>query len=222
MRIKEVFLSCLLYLSVAAGDAAAATLNPGNIVPLFGTTAAARPELAGVVLEDTLRPFTIDLGGGLSITGTVQDRVVRSDIDGTLDFYYRITNDATSDGSILFADRTNYSGATTDVDWRIDGLGIDAPSFAFRHPSGNEVTFFFTSTPIGPGADSRFFFIKTGATAYNEGGQGLLAGAGASGYGASVLFPTFQPVPVPAALWLFASGIVGLVVLTRRHARSAC
>jgi len=220
MRIKATFLSCLLCLLVAAGDAAAATLNPGNISLLFGTTAAARAELAGTVLEDTSRPFAIDLGGGLSITGTIQDRVVRSDIDGTLDFYYRITNDATSDGSILFANRTDYSGVTTDVDWRIDGLGLVAPSFAFRNPSGDEVTFFFTSLPIGPGGDSRFFFIKTDATMYNESGQGLLAGTGGSGNGASFVFPTFQPlqaVPLPPALWLFGSGVVGLMMLGRRR-----
>jgi hypothetical protein len=218
MRTKEAFLSCLLCLSVTAGDAAAAILNPGNIVPLFGTTAAARPELDGVVLEDTLRPFLIDMGGGLSITGTVQDRVVRSDIDGTLDFYYQIANDATSDGSILFANRTDYSGMTTDVDWRIDGLGIAAPTFAFRQPSGNEVAFFFTSLPIGPGADSRFFFIDTDATAYDEGGQGLLAGVGSNGHGASVMFSTFQPVvvPLPNALYMFVAGLMGLMLVKRR------
>lgn len=73
-------------------------VDGGGIVALSGTTAAARLELAGVVVEDVLRPFTIGLFGGGEIHGTLQDRVVREDIAGTLDLYYRIFNDASSFG----------------------------------------------------------------------------------------------------------------------------
>ncbi len=56
--------------------------------PISGTTVAARPELAGTVLEDKITEFTIT-GAGETLSGTIQNRVVRS-IDGTLDFYWRI------------------------------------------------------------------------------------------------------------------------------------
>jgi hypothetical protein len=55
---------------------------------LGGTTSAARPELAGTVLEDDVQTFSF-----LGITGTVQNRVVREDVSGTLDFYWRIKVD---------------------------------------------------------------------------------------------------------------------------------
>ena len=50
--------------------------------PLAGTTSAARPELAGLVLADTDTPFTLD-----GVSGYVQNRVVREFGTGTLDFY---------------------------------------------------------------------------------------------------------------------------------------
>ena len=88
LHVFTIFL-CQAALVAAAAFAPAAravSLPPGGFSLLSGTTAAARPELGGLVLEDTLRPFSIDLGGGFSVTGMLQDRVVRSATDGTLDF----------------------------------------------------------------------------------------------------------------------------------------
>lgn len=198
----------------------AVVLGPGDIELLSGTTAAARPELAGTVLVDTLRPFSIDLGGGLSITGQVQDRVVRSDVDGTLDFYYRIINDAASGGSILLAVRSDFSAVTTDADWRTDGLGVDGPNFSFRAPDGADVFFsFFDEANVDPGEDSRFFFVKTNATEFNANGSAFLTGAGPDGSGTSATFLTYQPtiVPLPAAVWLLGSGMLGLIGIARRN-----
>ena len=222
MRIvKEVFLiSCLFCLSLAAGEARAVMLDPGGLETLSGTTASDQPDLAGVVLEDTLRPFVITWGGNHSITGTVQDRVVRSDVDNTLIFSYRILNDATSDGSIRFAGRTDFTGYLTDVNWRSDGLGTKAPGSASRSADGSDVSFFFNGPmSIDPGEDSYFFYIKTNATAYNEAGKGTIAATGGGNGGRFALFDTFQPlpVPVPNALLLFASGIAGLVAIKRRR-----
>lgn len=208
-----------LFLFSSAG-AQAVVLNPGDLAPLSGTTFAARPELGGVVLVDTLRPFSIDLGGGLSITGEVQDRVVRSDDDDTLDFYYRIINDEESDGSIVLTGRSDFGAVTTDVDWRIDGLGVDGPGFGFRHPDGTEITFGFFDGTIDPGEDSRFFFVKTDATEYQETGSAFLTGQPAGGgMGTSTTFLTYEPaapVPLPAAAWLLGSGLIGLIGVTRR------
>jgi hypothetical protein len=60
---------------------------------LPGTTVAARPELAGLVLEDVLTTFNFD-----GVSGTVQNRVVRETTTGTLDFYWKIDVDANASG----------------------------------------------------------------------------------------------------------------------------
>jgi len=68
---------------------------PGATVALPGTTAAAQPALAGVVVRDALIPFSVDDGIGHTIfKGTLQDRVVRENGSGTLDFYQTIRADA--------------------------------------------------------------------------------------------------------------------------------
>ena len=197
----------------------AVPLTPGNFVNLSGTTSAARPELAGTALVDTIRPFSVDLGGGNFTTGTIQDSVVREDGTGTLDFLYRIINDVSSSGSIDFVTRTAYTGFSTDVDWRSDGLGTIAPDQASRNAAGDQVLFdFFANNLLFPGAESRFFFIKTDAIDFNEGGTGELAVTGNVGSN-TFTFSTYQPaVPEPssAILLAVAIGVSGVVLLTRR------
>jgi hypothetical protein len=174
----------------------AVSLTPGDFVNLSGTTLAARPELAGTVLVDTIRPFSVDLGGGNFTTGTIQDSVRREDGTGTLDFSYRIINDVSSSGSIDFVTRTAYTGFSTDVDWRSDGLGTIAPDQASRNAAGDQVLFdFFADNLLFPGAESRFFFIKTDAIDFNEGGTGELAVTGNVG-GNTFTFNTYQPAVV--------------------------
>jgi hypothetical protein len=224
MRIlKEALPGCLLCLLVASGDAMAVSLGAPDLVLLDGTTAAEEPVLEGTVLEDVMRPFTIEWNGGQSVTGTIQDRVVQSDVDNTLIFSYRIINDATSDAPLRFVMREDYAGFTTDVDWRSDGLGMTGPNFATRSFDGSEVSFFFNGQAmIDPGEDSYFFFIKTDATAYNEGGQGVIAVTGSENNGRSFHFDTFQPleavmpVPLPNALYMFVAGLMGLMLVKRR------
>jgi hypothetical protein len=198
----------------------AVPLTPGNFVNLSGTTSASRPELAGTVLVDTIRPFSVDLGGGNFTTGTIQDRVLREDGAGTLDFSYSISNDVSSSGSIDFVTRTAYTGYSTDVDWRSDGSGTIAPDQASRNPAGDQVLFdFFANNLLFPGAESRFFFIKTDAIGFNEKGTGELAVTGGVGSN-TFTFATYQPaVPEPSSALLLAVaiGVSGIVLLTRRR-----
>lgn len=223
-RRQSFFTALIAVATFGATGAQAVSLAPGAIEPLFGTTAAARPELAGVVvIPDALRPFAINLSGGGTITGTIQDRIVRSDDDGTLDFYFRIVNDAESTGAINFVQRDGFADFTTDVDWRVDGLGSVAPSWAFRDPIfESQITFFFAN-PIDPGEESRFFFVKTNGTDYLEIADGVLAGIGGDARGNAFVFDTFEPIapiPLPAAVWLFGSGLVGLTAVARRKRRT--
>ena len=181
---------------------------------ISGTTVAARPELAGVVLEDMISNFSIS-GAGESFSGTIQNRVVRS-VDGTLDFYWRITpTEGTGDISAFRVG--GFSGYALDADWRVDGLGTVAPDVAryFGSTSG-DVNFLFGSGEVGIGQSSMFFFLDTAATNYSLTGQFdlLCADTGCI----SSLYPTFAPsaVPLPAAAWLFGSGLLGLVSIARR------
>ena len=210
----------LLAAAALAAPAQAALIAPGSSALLSGTSVALDPALSGTVLQDVLEPFTIDLGAGSTVNGYIQDRVVRESGSGTLDFYYRLFNGIDpcgctlpSGGSIGVAGRSGYSGFTTDVNYRTDGLGTVAPSGASRTADGNQVLFGFLGNPIAPGQESRFFFIKTNATAYNDLGTGTLIGFNASGGFGQTQFSTFEPAPVPIApaLPLFASGLSALL-----------
>ena len=130
--------------------------------------------------------------------------IILEDGTGTLDFLYRIINDVSSSGSIDFVTRTAYTGFSTDVDWRSDGVGTIAPDQASRNAAGDQVLFdFFANNLLFPGGESRFFFIKTDAIDFNEGGTGELAVTGNVGSN-TFTFNTYQPaVPgVPGHLYV--------------------
>lgn len=214
---------------VAVPDLYAVPLAPGTFVTLSGTSAAARPELAGTVLSDVDRPFSVDLsafGGGI-IRGTVQDRVVRETVSGTLDCSYRIFSDANSAGTIIRASRMAFTGVSSDVDYRTDGLGRIHPQTAGRSARGGEVEFDFTQTDgtpntLGPGTTSLFFFVHTNAVDFNEGGSLRIDAHSTISPipvgGSSFPIATFQPttVPEPSTFLLLASGLSGVVACRRR------
>ena len=145
----------------------AVPVAPGGIVLTPGTSAAARPELAGTVIYDTSVPFTVTTASGAVIAkGTLQDRVVKETVSGTLDFYYRLTSDTASTANITLVTRQDFGPVTTDVDWRTDGLGTFGAHKGARSATANTVGFLY-DTPnywITPGQQSRFTFIKTNAT----------------------------------------------------------
>ena len=133
---------------------------------LRGTTLAARPELAGMVVQDRLRPF--DYFG--TITGVLQERIVRSNVDDTLAFYYRIKELSAGSVRAFIAIRSWPAALTAvDMDYRIDGLGEVGPNGASGDtpPGGVAPTVmrfrFDAIVPapaVTPTALSRFMFIK--------------------------------------------------------------
>ncbi|BDI33009.1 hypothetical protein CCAX7_50600 [Capsulimonas corticalis] len=147
----------------------AAPIGPGSTVLVPGTNSTVRPELAGTVIRDTNIPFQIvGPGGAIVASGTVQDRVVRETVSGSLDFYVHVTNDASSTANLILVTRSDFGPATTDVDWRNDGVGVNAPQVTWRSTMADTLGFVFSSpnSQVHPGADTRFAMIKTNARSY--------------------------------------------------------
>jgi hypothetical protein len=148
---------------------------PGEFIPLSGTTEAARPALAGLVLHDALQDivlFGIGAGGAVQI----QLRVVRSTTTGLLDFYYRILTGDTALGDL--ADTVTIwlpppAGIkVTFADFRPDGLGTTAPDKFIYGPPRNKYTFTF-SKGVPAHASTRFFFVSTNAREFSATGADL-------------------------------------------------
>lgn len=204
-----------------AASASAVVLSPGVMTPLPGTTVALDPQLAGLVLADDVQAFSFVANGG-TITGTVQSRVVRSSVDGTLDFYWRVVSDAASVAAMQSFRVGNFFTGTYDGDWRIDGSGDTAPmnGLYFNNALGN-VNFEFGGLPgqgLGPGSSSFFMFLDTDATRYAKTAVYDLTNMGQSEI--SGLYATFAPstVPEPGSIALFGLAM-GSLMLGRRRKR---
>jgi hypothetical protein len=184
----------LLLVTPASHAGRATPLVEGQTVSLGGTTAETRPELAGVVVQDRLIDFEIrDAAGELIFKGRLQDRVVRSKVNGALTFALFI-RDTQPDlpGVITTVTRGNFANVSTDVEYRVDGLGQIGPKQADRDADGGDITFRFEEGRLHAGNTSRFFFILTDATEYApELGTTILRTAD----GSSVRLVTSAPRP---------------------------
>jgi hypothetical protein len=185
--------------------------------PLPGTTVALRPELAGTIIEDRLVDYSFTMGTEL-LTGQVQQRVVREDASGTLDFYWRIIPGDDGNLPILSFRLAGFDGFITDGDYRIDGLGSVAPTSALVFPQPGFVNFQFAN-PIGPTVDSsNFFFLHTTATKYADTGRyDIVCGP----FGCTTdPYSTFAPsaaVPEPASWAMMILGFLGAGAVIRRR-----
>lgn len=228
--------ACAALATLAPTGAHAVALNNAFVAQPYldtglpGTTEAARPELAGVVLADTMQPFSFS---GLALSGTVQNRVVRETGTGTLDFYWRVLVDPASTGGGISAFRLGNFGYSylTDADWRIDGLGTVAPHVGrLFNPSGRPdgaINFLFTDPQVGSSnfdtgvGGSRFFFLHTNATDYAmTANYDLLGGPNQSLSGSFATYAPALSVPEPASALLMALGLPAVAFLLRRRSRA--
>lgn len=210
-----------LVTALLAGVAQAAPLPPGGLIGLSGTTVAAEPALAGTVQDDTLRPFAIGFGGGIGLTGVVQDRVVLSNDLGTLIFAPRIRDTLGTAGvvplEILSISLTGYAGYTTDVEYRTDGLGDAGPDTVSRSADGDTLNFRYTGSPLLPPDESLFPSILTDATQFAPVGTALIVArtSPTSGPFSVTLQGINVPVPEPTSAGLLLGGLFAGVVRRR-------
>lgn len=228
MNTTRLKTAIALSLSLSASTVALAdVVAPGSTVNLYGTTAAAHPYLAGTVLEDELVSFSLaasQTAGAPLITGTLQQRIVREQDTGTLDFYWRITE--LSGGSLGYLRLGNFNTATFDANFRLDGLGNVGPTSAHRF-SGmqeNSINFGFTDTgnadSLLAGQSSYFIFLHTDATRYAKTGLADIASTGT--YTASTTISTFAPaVPEPGTYAMFLAGLGLLGWARNRRTKNA-
>ena len=216
LSCKELIATALL--AAVAGSAHAVVLLPGDTKLLPGTTVAAEPQLAGIVEIDEVLPFSFADGVG-NISGTVQQRVVRSTVDNTIDFYWRIFNDANSSDGINLIHVGDFNTPVYDVNWRIDGLGDVAPTEGLRHldPISNAFDFLFADL-LQPGTTSRFLFIDTDALSYEKTAHFHLLDL--DRVSSSILFAAYAPssgtLPEAGSLALVAAGLAAIAFTRRR------
>lgn len=212
-------LAAALLLTFGARPASAVLFNPGDTLPLPGTTSAAEPQLEGTVLEDETVPFSFvgSVTGGL-IRGTIQQRVVRSDLDGTLDFYWKVFNESSSAGPLGSFRIGDFMASEFNANYRIDGLGtVAAPQgHRFVGVESNYFNFSFDGNGLEPGQESKFMLMDTSATTYVKTAKMDVANPGTSL--ASALFPAFTPgVPEPASATLALGAAILLSAARRRQ-----
>lgn len=217
MRFVSRFALSVITLSIGllAQSAQAVSLtvpvspNPFADTALGGTTVAARPELAGTVLQDVITPFSFS-----GVSGSVQNRVVRETGTGTLDFSWKVNVDpSATNGLGVGAFRlANFGyGNLTDADYRIDGLGTIGPDTArlfnvANYPAG-DINFLFSGAGLAAGSQSRFFFLHTNATSYAQTASYDLLTTGAQNLSGS--FSTFAPaVPEPSTYAMMGLGML--------------
>jgi hypothetical protein len=216
-RLSKVVGSLLLVLFGAAAQAV--ILPPGSTAALPGITVAADPDLAGVVLVDDLVPFSFAANGG-KIFGSVQVRVVRSTIDNTLDFYWRVFNNAESSGVIGSFRIGDFFSSVYDANWRIDGLGDVAPVSATHFGGAFEsfVNFNFGNL-LAPGHSSRFLLLDTTATEFARNAMYDLTNLGQTQISGlfSMYGPSSRQVPEPGTLAMLAFALGALAWAARRR-----
>lgn len=212
--LRGLVLGLLLFTAAPVG---AVPFSPGDTLALPGTTVSAEPQLAGSVLEFEIVPFSLPAIGGGTITGSIQQAVVRSDLDGTLDFYWQVSNDATSAGSIGQFRIGDFMASSFNANWMSVDPDEIGPSSGHRFDGiqANYFNYEFVATQLNPGRTSAALFMDTDALVYGR--NVLMDVATAGSLTISGLSLAFGPaVPEPSTFVLALLGMVGLAVMARR------
>jgi hypothetical protein len=141
---------------------------------------------AGSLIATANSPYSFTTSAGIT-SGTLRTAVFR-EAEGTLDFYYQITNDAGSATAIARMTCMNFQGIITYVGYRTGGAtfgagfvtGSLAPVSADRTADrGRLVSFNFgpeDSSRVQPGQSSFVMVISTNATNFFDGNAAIIDG----------------------------------------------
>jgi hypothetical protein len=221
---------CATALLLAPSAGQAAVLLPGTTVPLTVADILIDPVAPGDVEASGVDPFS-----NANYSGSLTAAVIRN-AGGTLDFYYQITNDSTSDDSLARSTDSNFALVTpptiftTEVFYRTDDAGLAAfgfsagaasatPVTADRGVNGRVVGFSFfppVSSNIDPGETSRILVIRTNATNFTTGFSTVSDGLTEN---LSSFQPAAAAIPEPASLLLLSSAFGAAGYMARRRAR---
>ena len=219
---KSVFGAVFILLATSTH---AVTLNPGETVSLSGTTAILSPETAGSILEEQISNFTVEIDGKM-VTGAVSQRLRNFGVFGLL-VDYKITSfdDQGLGLQVQGLNTQDFFGvefSPLDVDYRLDETGDIFPVTAsLRAGFGGPVEFDFGFNPLLSGETSRWMFVgdpNNDLVVFGGFGAQLLM-RDATGAQFSIPFESYVTfIPIPAAVWLFGSGLIGLIGAARRKA----
>ncbi len=200
-----------------------APYNASAVLFAPGESKAVDPfNFPGLVMADPLRPFAIDFGGGVTLSGKVQDRVTRQ-ADGTLAFSTYIRDITGAAGSVITAfGRGSFFDPTLQVTWDPTSLGSATPSLGQRSTDGKTMTFFYDpgfsiTTPTADG--NKFVDIRTAETQFAQIGDMFIEARGPNAQFGSTKLSVFAPVPEPGTYVLMLAGI-GMLVWSAHRRRA--
>jgi hypothetical protein len=195
---RKVAYSTMLFGLLGHG-ASGAILSPGGFVNLTEIDAN-DPSLAGAVVASTTSSVAINPGGALQWHFTVEATVKRIP-SGTLDFYYRITNDTAEPMMVGFLDIRGTTGILADLSYLSGGATSPVPLYGIRTTDGSKIEFSSFLPGFVQGDNTRLVLLRSNSLDYKGDSPATLGAVLSSDEDPGVLgvkdFTTLAPVPVP-------------------------